>query len=748
MAIDFGSLSMRLNPLSAINPGSLGQMGMERERLKLMREQFENTKKQQEEENRLHQLAEQGQMARAKMQGEREQKKAEAKAAAELQKNKLSVYQKFTELNGAGDLAGARSMVPIMSSLGMGVEEQGEEGGFPRYRISMDAQKDAAAEDQRAAIASPYGDNETSEQSLSRLSTMGLEGETGTLDDPQLRKAESSGGDPSAVGGGALPLDPAALAATSPEEDEHPLGAAAPAGLAPAGLPGNDAYAQALAASQYAREHGGQALRGPDKKDYTGSVPSDVIDTGAQHELTLATLNPALQGLASAYPDEASRESAAKTAAGIEAMPLTGQKALEEYKSQRGGPDAIMVANAQNDRFRETRDKVTPKDIEMYGRNGRKSALETAKSGRVPEAVQALDQADIVDDMLADKDHVNDTMIAGALMEMQAIKGVPSDRDLAAAFGMEKASFMDQVLAKIEELAVGGFSTIQRDAIRSFVARTRDSQKAKVWDYLRGAENPGSSYNEYGVKGYQDQASKIVPEHWRGEYEDEKAAAGAEGEKAGKRKSSGSASSTGSTSSTSGEPPAATGEFDKDLESQAKAAGLDPNKLKPIIHGESGGKSTAVSTEGASGVMQIMPANLKAMGIDPDEYRKLSASEQLPAVMRFLKGQGLTADSTPEEYVMAVAASDPKFRTASNDTVVYKKGSDAWKANKPWRPADDGDITRGSILAYYGVSNDKPGDKAAAAPAETKPKLSAAALPEPKTPEEKRLRELLLKAGG
>jgi hypothetical protein len=736
---------MRLNPLSAINPGNIGDKSMERERLRLMREQFENAKKQQEEENRLHLLAEQGQMARAQMQGEREKAKAEAKAAAEMQKNKLSVYQKFTELNGAGDLAGARSMVPIMSSLGMGVEVQGEEGGFPRYRISMDAQQAAADEDQRAAVASPYGENETSEQSLSRLSALGLEGESGTLDDPQLRKTESYGDDPTSAGGGASPLDAATLAATRPEEEEAPLKeGAVPGGLAPAGLPGNDAYAQALAAGQYAREHGGQALRGPDKEDYTGAVPTDVIDTGAQHQLTLATLKPGLQGLAAAYPDPESRASAAQTAAGIEALPLSGTKAVEEYKNQRGGPDALMVANAQQDRFRETRDKFTPKDIEMFGRNGRKSALETAKSGRVPEAVQALDQADIVDDMLNDKDHVNDTMIAGALMEMQAIKGVPSDRDLAAAFGMEKASFMDQVLAKIEELAVGGFSTIQREAIRSFVARTRESQKAKVWDYLRGAENPGASYNEYGVKGYQDQASKIVPEHWRGEYEDEKAAAGAD-EKSGAKPVGATSSSAGATS---GEPPPApTGEFDKDLETQAKAAGLDPSKLKPIIRGESGGKSTAVSTEGASGVMQIMPDNLKAMGIDPDEYRKLSASEQLPAVMRFLKGQGLTADSTPEEYVMAVAASDPKYRTAPNDTVIYKKGSDAWKANKPWRPADGGDITRGSILAYYGVSNDKAA-KADAAPAETTTKLSTAELPEPKTPEEKRLRELLLKAGG
>ncbi|HEY3495805.1 MAG TPA: hypothetical protein VGK73_14000, partial [Polyangiaceae bacterium] len=71
--------------------------------------------------------------------------------------------------------------------------------------------------------------------------------------------------------------------------------------------------------------------------------------------------------------------------------------------------------------------------------------------------------------------------------------------------------------------------------------------------------------------------------------------------------------------------------------------------------------------------------------------------------------------------------------------------------NAPWRPAGGGDITVGSITDYYlkhgrevARERDAAESKAEAAPAKT----TELKLPEPKTPEEKRIFDLLQKAGG
>lgn len=746
MAIDFGSLSMRLSPLAPINIGN-GD-GMERERLKLMREQFENQKKQQEEENRLRKLAEAGEMERARMQGERERAKAEAKAAAKLQEQKLAAYQKFTELNGAGDLAGARSMVPLMSSLGMGVEDQGEVGGFPRYRISMDAQQDAKAEDERNAQASPYGQNESAVQSLSRLSALGLQGETGTLDDPQT--PERAARADLALSPGETERDASVEDALSPGDADMATAAqyagadggvtdvdVGARGMMPASLPGSDAYAQALAASQYARDNEGKPLRAPSEEDYTGAVPSDVIDTGAQHQLTLATLKPGLKSLAEAYPDPESRASAALTAAGIEAMPLSGTKALEEYDKQRGGPDNIMVANRQQDaqaaRFRETRDQVTPMDISTFRMRGAEQAEKLAKNRGVADVLSAVRNAGVAESVLDDDDPNNDTMIAPALMEAQGVKGVPSNTDLAYALGMDKASTITQIVARVKELIVGGMSTAQKNAIKSYLHAVQESQKATVHDYLESAFGRVDSgeLNQYEAAGYKGAIEESVPAWMYNDYWS------AREKREGK---------SGKTPAAGGAPGAAGAE----LQRQADGAGLNGQVLGQLMSGESGGDPKAANenrTDGApkssaKGVFQLLDSTAKTMGFkDAADYAAQPLDKQIEVGLKLFKNKGITADSPPEDYALVLAAPSFVGKWKSRDDVVYKKDSDEWKGNAPWRPADGGDITVGSIADYYlRQGKAEPAKAAVAAPEAT--------LPEPKTAAEKRIVELLKKRGG
>ena len=476
----------------------------------------------------------------------------------------------------------------------------------------------------------------------------------------------------------------------------------------------------------------GQKLptRGPDEEDSMGAVPTNVIDMGAMAAETQKRLGPLMQGLVGAYPGGPEGEfqrSASQTAQGLAGTGLPLAEQLKQFDALRGGPDSILAAqieaDAQAGRFRETRDELTQKDKSVMHERGRDSAETLGTKNKIPEAVTGLDLADQIDDMLDDPLGGNDTMIGGALIQMQAVKGDPSDRELKSAFGADKLSVMDELLSLIQEKSRTGFSDLQKEAIKSYVARTRTRLRDKVYGFLDDSAELGPSYNDYEKQGYRDRVKQLVPYHWRAEWEEDR-----KQKKGDEPKATDAESPTGQNDADG---------FGAELDRQARAAGLDPQKIRTVMGPESGGRAGAVSSQGASGVLQIMPDNLRAMGIDPEEYRKLSRTEQLPAAMKFLRSTGLDANSSADDYALAVAASDPKWRAASDDTVIYPKGSEAWKANRPWRPADDGDITKGSILRFYGLRGNKAGEK-----------KTDTGLPEPKTPEEKRIRELMQKAKG
>ena len=97
----------------------------------------------------------------------------------------------------------------------------------------------------------------------------------------------------------------------------------------------------------------------------------------------------------------------------------------------------------------------------------------------------------------------------------------------------------------------------------------------------------------------------------------------------------------------------------------------------------------------------------------------MSSTEQLPYVMKYLSDRGVTSDSPQSDYILAVAA--PAFIGRPAHSIVYRKGTKAWKQNPGWRPADGGDITVGSIQAFYAGGGGEPAkDAAPAAKARTK----------------------------
>jgi len=690
MALELSDMLLKLSPMSGLSGGAGHDSSMERKRLQLMREQFENEKRQQAERNRLSLLAEQGEMARARMANERQKAKADATMAAQLQKDKLAAYTEFTKLNGEGNIEGARAMVPMMSALGMGVNLEGEGEGLPRYRVDMDAQEAAGAQAKQELQASPRGPNESALQSLNRLSVLGIDGETGGLDAPAGIQSSDE-------------VDPV----TGQSVGDRVMAAI-----------GNDT---------------GKPLRGPDETDYTGGVPKNVIDLGATQAATEQRLGPLMAGLAEAYPDKITQDSARSVAAGLSFSGLPGGKQLDAFDKAMGGPttqrNTQISAAAQAERFRETRDDLTEKDKAQMRQDGRRGADELAQRDDIPGGVKALRTIDEIEDLLTDDSPENDTMVAGALLSIQDVKGIPSDKDLAMAFGMDKASTITQVLDYIGTKVKGGFQPEQRAAILSFMKRVGESQKQKIFGYLESTRNLGD-YNDHERQGYEGRAKRAVPGYlyneWLDTHKDEGPSGDAKGGGAG-----------GST------------DFDAALDEQAKGAGLDANKIRAVIRHESGGKADAKSVAGAAGVFQLMGDRAQEVGTSSEDLLEMSPAEQVPYGIKYLKNTGLKGDAPPRDYALAFAA--PGYMGKSDDTVVaqYKKGSkrgDQVRAQNPgWVPKDGSDITVGSILSFYGLD----GDKGKAEPKTAGAKAAEPAkLPEPTTPEEKRVQELLLKARG
>lgn len=659
MPIDTSSMMLKLNPLSPINMGGLGQQsGMERERLRLAREQFDWEKKQAEENARLEREKSAAQLAKARLE-------AEATKAAKLQEDRLKAYGEFTKATGEGNVEGARAMVPMMHSLGMDIELEGEEGGLPRYRVGMDAAATEAQEAARVAQASPYGDAETAEQSLSRLGAMGLGGETGSLLPP--------------------------LGIRSSDEVDPTTGASVADRVAATyGMPGEKT-----------------ATAGPDTEDFTGGVPKNVIDMGASAAATLHRLDPALKGAVAAYPDEETRRGAEAIRQGLRGSGLPLGKQMEAFDKAVSGPasqrNALIAADAQRDKFRETRDELTETQEFAFEKAGRDDADKFATDNKIVDVGRALRAGDTILDVIDDKNTDNDAMIASELMTFQNVKGTPSDTDLKLAFDIPMSATMDQALNIIGKMVKGGMQPVQKDAIKAYIAAKKEELKRGAFEYLdqAHARASGGAYNERAKKAYLQTVKGSVQGAVYNEWLDTRKARD-EGSSGDRGKKTAELSAPGKQF----DPDPISGDFDIELESLAMENDLDPEKIKRVMGPESGGKADARNPKsGATGLIQFMPSVAKALGTSTDELSKMTATEQLPFVMKYLSDHGITSDSPPEDYVLAVAA--PAFIGKPSGTVVYRKGSKAWQDNPAWRPKDGGDITTDSIQAFYGGGGGK-----------------------------------------
>ncbi len=128
-----------------------------------------------------------------------------------------------------------------------------------------------------------------------------------------------------------------------------------------------------------------------------------------------------------------------------------------------------------------------------------------------------------------------------------------------------------------------------------------------------------------------------------------------------------------------------------------KYPGLTKYEMLRIIDGESAMNPSAQNKKSkAAGLFQFKPEVAAELGFTTEEIKNMPASEQLLVYERYLDKYNYDGS-----YSLGILQAAPAKRNASPETIIYRKGSKAWKQNPGWRDPKTGHITRASIDAYY-----------------------------------------------
>ncbi len=132
-----------------------------------------------------------------------------------------------------------------------------------------------------------------------------------------------------------------------------------------------------------------------------------------------------------------------------------------------------------------------------------------------------------------------------------------------------------------------------------------------------------------------------------------------------------------------------------------KYPGLTKYEMLRIIDGESAMNPSAQNKKSkAAGLFQFKPEVAAELGFTTEEIKTMPASEQLLVYERYLDRYNYDGS-----YSLGILQAAPAKRNAPPETIIYRKGSKAWKQNPGWRDPKTGHITRASIDAYYRRTN-------------------------------------------
>lgn len=677
MALRADDLMLRLAPSPAHKPlefgGGGGNSSMERQRLKLMREEFEERKRQNAEANRLREMEVNATLTRERLEAERKKQEQEAAARAERQKLADEAYGNVHKAADANDFSGVAMAGEQLRQYGGHFEETGRDAqGRPTYRALRDgstygqrtAQRDAVTKD--IATNAPEGSvwvppDVTKTATLDRLSALGLGG-----------------------------LDREGL-----------------------------------------------------------------IDMGANMDQRRAQTQPALDSIASAYPDNGRRESTRRVAEGIASLGLSPTAAIDKFNTLNAQPGSAVQSaiDAQADLDKEQAKADAPmrpkeeQELIDYGYDRATNAFKTQKAG---DRITSMEMADELTRLITSNNPSDHGKAVNLMMVLGKQSGPQSDADAQRIAGNEDLSTLEKAQAWLRKLVVGGkWESVQKSMVE-FAKRARERERAAVFSWI-DSQNAAieSAKNPLTAEGYKQfirELPSFVLEEYKKEREAEDGDAPADAPQRAQAVPVASPIDIEPEEEAPGEPaeaapggepelgegvtdalkappaPKAAGgkqklvpleqdaEFMEVLEQHASEAGLNVEDILPHLAFESGGDPAAANKsktkEGrgssAKGLIQMINEVAQQYGFkDSAEFAALSRAEQAPIIIRYLKDRGITAQSDPGDFYVAITSG---ALGKSDDYVVYdrdaegQKERDGYELNaKHWDLDMDGKIRRGEL---------------------------------------------------
>jgi hypothetical protein len=133
------------------------------------------------------------------------------------------------------------------------------------------------------------------------------------------------------------------------------------------------------------------------------------------------------------------------------------------------------------------------------------------------------------------------------------------------------------------------------------------------------------------------------------------------------------------------------------------AKGYTASDVTKAISRESGWHAQALNCQGADkhpvagGLNQMLGSVLKANGFkgSPDQFAGLTAEQQLPFVLSFIKKMPPSTLHLPGDFGLALFT--PAYVGKPDSFVIYDVGSSGWQQNPGLRTPGNGPITAGSV---------------------------------------------------
>ena len=141
----------------------------------------------------------------------------------------------------------------------------------------------------------------------------------------------------------------------------------------------------------------------------------------------------------------------------------------------------------------------------------------------------------------------------------------------------------------------------------------------------------------------------------------------------------------------------------------ARRLGADPLDMARIAHAESGMNPRAFHPgSNAGGLIGFMPSILRGLGWtgSPEEFRQLSATEQVPYVERYYRPYAGRLNNEGLIYVANFLPSRLPDAARSDDSFVVSRSGDPYYAdNRVLDRNGDGTITVGDLRAHLAIQN-------------------------------------------